>query len=162
MEGLRIVNLRCALFTALKKEQTFFSDQEISRDNNVAAFEEMSSCNCTESAPSAAFINTVTDICEMDTSDQDSNFFHVGCISPYAALPRSVEDIKEKGKGIKRKLHFNENEIKIVQERTRLQSKNCDWFVYRTGRIIASKCKREASLKPTTSPSNSQGVVNGK
>ena len=87
LDGLRIVNPRCALFTVLKKEQTVFSDQEISSDNNVAAFEEVSSCNCTESAPSAASINTGTGICEMDTSDQDSNFFHVGCISPYAALP---------------------------------------------------------------------------
>ena len=54
----------------------------------------VSSCNCTESAPSAASINTETDICEMDTADQDSNSFHVGYISPYAALPASVEDIK--------------------------------------------------------------------
>ena len=152
LDGLRIVNPRCALFTALKKEQTVFSDEEISSDKNVAAF-EVSSSNCTESAPSAASINTGTDICEMDTSDQDSTFFHVGCISPYAALPPSVEDIKEKGKGIKRKLHFNENEIEIVEKRTRLQSKNCDWFLYRKGRITASKCKRAASLKPTTSPS---------
>lgn len=152
LDGLRIVNPRCALFTALKKEQTVFSDEEISSDKNVAAF-EVSSSNCTESAPSAASINTGTDICEMDTSDQDSTFFHVGCISPYAALPPSVEDIKEKGKGIKRKLHFNENEAEIVEKRTRLQSKNCDWFLYRKGRITASKCKRVASLKPTTSPS---------
>ena len=27
----------------------------------------------------------------MDTSDQDSNFFHVGCISAFAALPPIVE-----------------------------------------------------------------------
>ena len=53
-----------------------------------SALEEVSSCNCTESTPSAASINTGTDMCEMDTSDQDSNFFHVGCISPYAALPK--------------------------------------------------------------------------
>lgn len=67
--------------------------------------------------------------------------------------PPSVEDIKEKGKGIKRKLHFNENEGEIVEKRTRLQSKNCDCFLYRKGRITASKWKRVASLKPTTSPS---------
>ena len=87
LDGLRIVNPQCALFTALKKEQTVFSDQEISSDNNVAAHEEVPSCDCTEPAPPAASINTGTDTCEMDTSDQDSNFFHVGCISPYAALP---------------------------------------------------------------------------
>ena len=153
LDGLRIVNPRCDLFTAFKKEQTVFSDQEISSDKNVAAFDEVSSCNCTNSASSAASINTGTDICEMDTSYQDSNFFHVGCISPYAVLPPSVDDIKEKAKGIKRKLHFNKNEIEILEKRTRLQSKNCDLFLYRKGRITASKCKRVASLKPTTSPS---------
>ena len=67
LDGLRIVNPQCALFTALKKEQTVFSDQEISSDNNVAAYEEVPSCDCTEPAPPAASINTVTDICEMDT-----------------------------------------------------------------------------------------------
>ena len=152
LDGLRIVNPQCALFTALKKEETVFSDQEISSDNNVAAY-EVPSCDCAESAPPAASINTGTDICEMDTSDQDSNFFHVDCISPYAALPPNAEDIKEKRKGIKRKLHFNENEIEVVEKRTRLQSKNSDWFLYRKGRITASNCKRVASLKPTTSPS---------
>ena len=83
----------------------------------------MSSCNCTESAPSAASIYTGTNICEMDTSDQLLSF-RIGCISPFAALPLSVEDIKERGKGIQRKLHFNENEIAIAEKRTRLQSKN--------------------------------------
>ena len=53
-------------------------------------------------------------------SDQDGNFFHVGCISPYTALPPSVEDIKVKGKGIKRKLDFNENETEVVEKRTRV------------------------------------------
>ena len=74
-------------------------------------------------------------------------------MSPYAALPPSVEDIQEKTKGMKRKLHFSKNEIEIVEKKTRLQSKNCDWFLYRKGRISASKCKCVASLKPTTSPS---------
>ena len=59
---------------------------------------------------------------------------------------------KLKGKGIKRKLHFNENEIEIVEKRTRPQSKNFDWFLYREGSITASKCKGVALLKPTTSP----------
>ena len=73
------------------------------------------------SAPFAASINTGTDIYQMGTSDQDSNFFHAGaCIAPYAALPPSVEDIKEKAKGIKRTLYFNKNEIEIVEKRTRL------------------------------------------
>ena len=117
LDGRRIVNPRCALFTALKKEQIVFSDQEISSDNNFEAFEEMSSFNFTESAPFAAG----ADICEMGTSDQNSNFFHAGaCIPPYAALPPSVEDIKKKAKGIKRTLYFNKNKIEIVENRTRL------------------------------------------
>lgn len=37
--------------------------------------------------------------------------------------------------------------------KTRLQSRDSDWLLYRKGRITASKCKRVASLKPTTSPS---------
>ena len=37
LDGLRTVNPQCAFFTALKKEHTVFSDQEISSDNNVAA-----------------------------------------------------------------------------------------------------------------------------
>ena len=47
LDGRRVVNPRCALFPALKKERTVFSDQEISSDNNFAAFEEVSSCSCT-------------------------------------------------------------------------------------------------------------------
>ena len=41
--GRRVVNPRCALFTALEKEKIVFSDQEISSDNNFEAFEEVSS-----------------------------------------------------------------------------------------------------------------------
>ena len=62
LDGLRTVSPRCTLFTALKKEQTAFSDQKMSSDNNIAAFEEVSSCNCTESALSAASIDTGTDM----------------------------------------------------------------------------------------------------
>ena len=70
LDGLRIVNPRCALFTALKKEQTVSSGQEISSDNNVAAFEEVSSCNCTESAPSAG------QHVDYQTTEQCWNSFH--------------------------------------------------------------------------------------
>lgn len=55
----------------------------------------------------------------MDILDQDSIFFYVGCILFYVVFFLSVEDIKEKGKGIKRKLYFNENEIEIVEKRIR-------------------------------------------
>ena len=43
--------------------------------------------------------------------------------------------------------------FEIAEKRTRLQSNNCDWFLFRKERITASKCKRVASLKPTISPS---------
>lgn len=53
----------------------------------------------------------------MEKSDQDFNFFHVGCISPYAALPPSIKNIEEKGKGIKRKLNFTEDEVEVVEKK---------------------------------------------
>lgn len=40
-----------------------------------------------------------------------------------------------------------------MEKKTRLQSQESDWFLYRKGRTTASKCKRVASLKATTSPS---------
>ena len=42
---------------------------------------------------------------------------------------------------------------KIIEKKTRLQSQESDWFLYRKGRVSASKCKRVASLKPAPSPS---------
>ena len=79
--------------------------------------------------------------------------FHFGCISPFRNHPPSVDEIKQKAKGIKRKLNFNEDEINFIEKKTKLQSQESDWFLYRKGRVTASKCKRVASLKPTTSPS---------
>ena len=78
------------------------------------------------------------------------NFFNAGCISPFAALPLSLKNIEEKGRKIQRKLNFTEEEIQQVEKKTRLQSRDSDWYLYRKGRITASKCKRVASLKPTT------------
>lgn len=77
----------------------------------------------------------------------------MGCISPFAALPPSLKNIEEKGRKIKRKLNFTEEEIQQVEKKTRLQSRDSDWYLYRKGRITASKCKCVAFLKPTTSPS---------
>ena len=79
--------------------------------------------------------------------------FTLDCISPFKTHPPSVDEIMQKGQGIKRKLNFNESEIDFIEKKTRLQSQQSDWFLYRKGRITASKCKRVASLKPTTSPS---------
>ena len=79
--------------------------------------------------------------------------FHLGCISPFRNHPPSVDEIKQKAQGIKRKLNFTEDEINFIEKKTKLQSQESDWFLYRKGRVTASKCKRVASLKPTTSPS---------
>ena len=79
--------------------------------------------------------------------------FHLGYISPFKNHPPSVDEIKQKAQGIKRKLNFTEDEKKIIEKKTRRQSQESDWFLYRKGRILASKCKRVASLKPATSPS---------
>ena len=79
--------------------------------------------------------------------------FHLGCISPFRNHPPSVDEIKRKAKGIKRKLNLTEDEINFIEKKTKLQSQEFDWFLYRKGRVTASKCKRVASLKPTTSPS---------
>lgn len=156
LDSLRIVSPQSAIFTAIEKQHTSLSENEISSDNNVRAYEEVSSCLLTES-PSTASIHEVP---QVDTvklekslkSDQD-NFFYVGCISPFTALPPSLKNIEEKGRKIKRKLNFTEEEIQQVEKKTRLQSRDSDWYLYRKGRITASKCKRVASLKPTTSPS---------
>ena len=79
--------------------------------------------------------------------------FHLGCTSPFRNHPPSVDEIKQKAQGIKRKLNFTEDEINFIEKKTKLQSQESDWFLYRKGRVTASKCKRVASLKPTTSPS---------
>ena len=79
--------------------------------------------------------------------------FHLGCTSPFRNHPPKVDEIKQKAHGIKRKLNFTENEINFIEKKTKFQSQESDWFLYRKGRVTASKCKRVASLKPTTSPS---------
>lgn len=67
-------------------------------------------------------------------------------------LPPSLDEIKERGKAIKRKLQFTDDEIDSVEKKTKLQSDSIDWFKFRAGRITASHCKRITSLKSTTSP----------
>lgn len=79
--------------------------------------------------------------------------FHLGYITPFKNHPPSVDEIKQKAQGIKRKLNFTEDEKIYIEKKTRLQSQESNWFLYRKGRISASKCKRVASLKPATSPS---------
>ena len=78
--------------------------------------------------------------------------FTLDSLSPMKPLPPSLDEIKERGKAIKRKLQFTDDEIDSVEKKTKLRSDSIDWFKYRTGRITASHCKRIASLKTTTSP----------
>ena len=61
---------------------------------------------------------------------------------------------------VKRKLSFSDDEIGIVEKKTWLQSNCVDWYRFKRGRISASKCKRVASLKPSSSPTKTlKGVM---
>ena len=67
LDSLRIVCPQSAIFTAIEKQHTSLSENEISSDNNVRAYEEVSSCLLTES-PSTASIH------ERDTLDLRTTF----------------------------------------------------------------------------------------
>ena len=151
LDDLRIVNPQCALFTAIEKHNTVSSDHDIISDLNVGATEELF---CED--PSSFSLNKVPEQHAPEQETVNLNHeqpFHLGCISPFSALPPGSSEIKEKAIRVKRKLTFNENKIQLVEKKTRLQSQDSNWYLYRKGRITASKCKRVASLKPTTSPS---------
>lgn len=75
--------------------------------------------------------------------------FHLGYISPFKNHPPSVDEIKQKAQGIKKNSTSLKMKKKIIEKKTRLQSQESDWFLYRKGRA----CKRVASVKPATSPS---------
>jgi len=64
--------------------------------------------------------------------------FHLGCTSPFRNHRPSVDEIKLKAQGIKRKLNFTEDEINFIEKKTKLQSQESDWFLYRKGRVTAS------------------------
>ena len=89
------------------------------------------------------------------SSSSQEQPFTLDCISRFKTHPPSVDEIKPKGQGIKRELNFSESEIWYIEKKTRLQSQQSDWFLYRKGRMTSSKWKRVASIKPTTSPSKS-------
>ena len=74
-------------------------------------------------------------------------------------LPHSLDEIRERGKAIKRNLQFTDDKIDSVGEKkTKPKIDSIDWFQYRTGRIAASHCKRIPSLKSTTSPTKALKV----
>jgi len=85
--------------------------------------------------------------------------FHLG-YTPFRNHPPSVDEIKQKAQGIKRKLNFTEDEVNFIEKKTKLQGQEPDWFLYRKGSVTGSKHKRVASLKPTISPmENNEGVI---
>ena len=84
-------------------------------------------------------------------------------IENFSPLPggSTLPQIKDACVAVKRKLSFSDDEIGIVEKKTRLQSNCADWYRFKRGRISASKCKRVASLKPSTSPTKAFKEVMG-
>ena len=72
--------------------------------------------------------------------------FSIEIIQP---LPEgtTLPEIKNAGAAVKRKLGFSDEEITVVEKKTRLQSNCAEWYKFKKGRISASKCKRVASLR---------------
>ena len=77
-------------------------------------------------------------------------------ISPPKVHPISLEELKELCIRIKRKLSLDNDQIKSIERETRDQSmteqSDFKWNEARKVRITASKCKRVASMKGSTSP----------
>ena len=100
-------------------------------------------------------IMPLTHLCQVIIHLSKNNHFtwDVHHLSKTTPPPPSVDEIKKKTQGIKRKPNFTEDEINFVEKETKLQSQESDWFLYRKARVTAFKFKRVVSLKPTTSPS---------
>ena len=94
------------------------------------------------------------------TQESQPTLFAVENLSPLSE-GTAIPQIKEACMAVKRKLCFSDEEIAVVEKKTRLQSNSADWYRFKKGRISASKCKRVASLKPTTSPSKALREVMG-
>lgn len=75
----------------------------------------------------------------------------VKLISPIKNHPASLHDILSQAEAIIEKISVDDEKIKEIEKCTRDQSKNSEWYSYRSPRITASKCKR-ALLKDSTSP----------
>lgn len=84
-------------------------------------------------------------------------------IENFSLLPEgsTLPQIKDACVAVKRKLSFSDEEIGIVERKTRLQSNCADWYRFTRGRISASKRERVASLKPSTSPTKTLKEVMG-
>ena len=94
------------------------------------------------------------------TQESQCKLFAVENLS---SLPEgtAIPQIKKACMDAKRKLCFSDKEIAAVEKKTRLQTNSADWYRFEKGRMSASKCKRVASLKPTTSPSKALREVMG-
>ena len=75
-----------------------------------------------------------------------------GLISPPKQQPVGEREIFDRCTRIKKKLSLSSEEIKEVEQQTRMQSKSARWEEERRVRITASKCRRIAKMKQTTSP----------
>ena len=58
-----------------------------------------------------------------DTREENpvARTFTLDSLSPMKPLPPSLDEIKERGKAIKRKLQFTDDEIDLVEKKTKLQ-----------------------------------------
>ena len=152
LDDLRRVNPQSALFTVFEKH-IVPTDHDIASDLNVGVYEQVSSCLVNEDLSSSS-LKIIPEEHSPEQSAVNSNraqVFHLGSISPFGALSPSISEIKEKAKGIKRKLTFTEKEIQLVENKQGFNVKIPISILHRKGRITASKCKRVASLKLTTS-----------
>ena len=132
-----------------------------------------------ECAPKAVGLHVMPDgdDCTVENVDEQANDCHdsgnsltgtaIHSHDPFivdnlAPMPEGagLAAIREACIAVKRKLNFTNDEVNIV-EKKKLQSQCAEWFQYKKGRISASKCKRIASLKPTTSPTKALKEVMG-
>ena len=94
------------------------------------------------------------------TQESQPTLFAVENLPPLSE-GTAIPQIKEACMTVKRKLCFSDEETAVVEKKTRLQSNSADWYWFKKGQISASKCKRVASLEPTTSPSKALREVMG-
>ena len=89
------------------------------------------------------------------TRTSSNRIFPENVISPPKVHPISLEELKERCRRIKRKLTLDDDEINLIETETKDQSRTDEsrvtWNEFRKVRITASKCKRVATMKETTS-----------
>ena len=92
------------------------------------------------------------------TRTSSNRMFPENVISPPQVHPISLEELKERCRRIKRKLTLDDDKINLIETETKDQSRTDEsrvtWNEFRKVRITASKCKRVATMKETTSPTS--------